>query len=257
MTPYYRSALLLVCTLTTILPARAASQDQASSCFPSTNRQEATLDYIVDGDTLALIDGRKVRVVGINTPETRPSPQPKALAAKQAAETLLPANGKIWLIPGINATDRYGRVLAHVVSQNGANLAEHLLSNGLAAASAVHPNTSCAEHYQRLELQARNKQQGLWKKLHPWQLIDKRINKNRRGFRLVTSNVSSITTNNKYHHLQLANGLRVSMTNKLANEIHASKLQRQRVTVRGWIQWRKNKGSLTLHHATNLQLHSD
>ena len=257
MPPRYRSALLLVCTLAAMLPACAASNDQSSACLNSEHRQEATLNYIVDGDTLVLNDERTVRVVGVNAPETRPSPQPKALAAKQAAKTLLPANTKIWLYPGIEATDRHGRALAHVVTQNGTNLAEHLLSNGLAASSAVHPNTRCAEHYQQLELQARSQQHGLWNELHPWQLIDKRINKNRSGFRLVTSTVSSITVSSKHHQLQLANGLRVSMTNKLANEIHANKLKQQRVTVRGWIQWHKNKGSLKLHHATNLQLHSD
>ncbi len=240
-----------------MLPACAASNDQPNACLSIEHRQEATLQYIVDGDTLVLSDQRKVRVLGINTPETRPSPQPNALAAMQAAKTLLPVNTKIWIYPGIEARDHHGRALAHVVSPDGTNLAEHLLSNGLAASSAVHPNTRCAEHYQQLERQARNNKLGLWSEPHPWQLIDQRINKKRSGFRLVTSTVSSIKANSQYHHLQLANGLRLSMTNKLAKEIHASKLQDERLTVRGWIQWRKNKASLRLHHAANLQRHSD
>ena len=256
MTPVYqRSALLLIFTLAATLPACAASNDQSSVCLSSEPRQEATLKYIVDGDTLVLTDERKVRVLGVNTPEIRPTAQPKALAAKQAAKSLLPANTKFWIYPGVEATDHHGRALAHVVTQNGTNLAEHLLSNGLAASSAVHPNIRCAEHYQQIEMQARGKKLGLWSEPHPWQLIDKPINKKRSGFRLVTSTVKSIQANGQYHHLQLANGLSVSMTNKLAKEIKANQLKNKRVTVRGWIQWRKKKSSLKLHHATNLQLH--
>ena len=259
MTPAHhpRSALLLVCTLTATLPACAASNNQSSTCLNSADRQEAVLNYIIDGDTLVLSDDRKVRVLGVNTPEIRPSPQAKALAAKEAAKALLPASTKFWIYPGIDATDHHDRALAHVVTQHGVNLAEHLLSNGLAASSAVHPNTRCAEHYQQLEMQARENKLGIWSELHPWQLIDKRINKKRSGFRLVTSTVKSIKANSQNHHLQLSNGLHVSMTNKLAKEIRANKLKDKRLTVRGWIQWRKNKASLKLHHATNLQLHSD
>ena len=251
-----RSALLLAFSLAT-LPACAASNNQSAACLSSEHRQEAILKYIVDGDTLVLTDDRKVRVLGINTPEIRPSPQPKALAAKQAAQALMPVNSKLWLHPGIEANDRHGRALAHVVTQSGTNLAEHLLTSGLAASSAVHPNTRCAEHYRQLESQARDNKLGLWNEPHPWQLVDKRISKKLSGFRLVTSTVKNIKTNSQYHHLQLANGLNISMTNKLANEIRANKLKDKRLTVRGWVQWRKNKPSLKLHHATNLQLHNE
>jgi len=253
----HRPALLLAATLLTTLSACAASDGQSATCFNSQQRQSATLDYIIDGDTLVLNDKRTVRVIGINTPELRPAAQPKAKAARDAAESLLSSNTKIWLYPGDEPSDRHGRTLAHVITQNGANLAEHLLTKGLAASSAVYPNTRCAEHYQQLEQQARSNKSGLWRDTHPWQLFDKRINRNRTGFRLVTSNVKSIKANNRYHHLQLENGLRVSMTNKVATEVNAHKLQGERLTVRGWVQWHKNKASLKLHHASNLQRHNN
>lgn len=243
--------------LAATLPALAFGDGQSSSCLRSEHRQEAKLQYFIDGDTLVLTDERKVRVLGINAPESRPSPQPKALAATQAAQSLLPANTKLWLYSGIETTDRHGRVLAHVVTQTGTNLAEHLLSNGLAASSAVHPNTRCAEHYLRLEMQARNNKLGLWRESHPWQIIDKRLEKKSSGFRLVTSTVSSIEHDRKHHHLQLENGLRVYMTNQLADEIDANKLIDKRLSVRGWIQWRNSEASVRLHHTSNLQLHSD
>jgi micrococcal nuclease len=82
----------------------------------------ATIDYAVDGDTLhvELASGEfaYVRLVGIDTPEdVRPGYPPEcgARAAAASMEHLAPEGTTVTLRPDsvADATDRYGRLLAH------------------------------------------------------------------------------------------------------------------------------------------------
>ncbi len=251
----FRQSAGLHWLLASALCIHALPSPARADCLATAPQQSATLDYIVDGDTLVLRDKRKIRVLGINTPEMHPPTQAMSKEATEAAKALLPKNSAITLHTSIEAKDRHGRTLAHVVNHEGVNLAEHLLSTGLAAAIAIQPNTRCADHYKQLENTARTKKLGVWREAHPWLIVDKRINKKRSGFRLVTSKVKSIKRDNQHLHLLLENGLRTFMKIALAEEINAESLVGKRITVRGWIQYRKNKASLRLHHANNLQRH--
>lgn len=255
MTPTFHRSSLLSWLAVSVLCFLPLTSYAGTACLATAPQQKATLDYVVDGDTLVLSDKRKIRVLGINTPEMHPPAEAMSKEATDAAKALLPKNSNITLYTSFEAKDRHGRTLAHVVNHEGVNLAKRLLSQGLAAAIAIQPNTRCANHYKALEETARDKKLGLWAEHHPWQIVDKRINKKRSGFRLVTSNVSSTKQDNKHFHLLLKNGLRTYMTNALADEINAKALVGQRITVRGWIQYRKNKASLRLHHANNLYRH--
>jgi endonuclease YncB( thermonuclease family) len=254
--PSSRAARPFLFCVATALSVHSPTTYARPDCLADAPKQAAKIDYVIDGDTLVLLDKRKIRVLGINTPEMHPPAQAMSKEATQAAKSLLPTNADITIYKSFEAEDRHGRTLAHVVNHQGVNLAEHLLSKGLAAAIAIQPNVRCADHYKNLENIARDTNQGLWAKHHSWQLVDKRINKKRSGFRLVTSNVNSIKRDNNHVHLLLENGLRTYMKNTLADEINAEALVGKRVSVRGWIQYRKNKASLRLHHANNLRRHN-
>ncbi len=73
---------------------------------------------MVDGDTLRLKDGRSVRMIGLNTPETGKkgrADEPFAVAARQRLKALVDASGgRVGLVPGREAKDHYGRTLAHL-----------------------------------------------------------------------------------------------------------------------------------------------
>nr|GFD19721.1 hypothetical protein [Tanacetum cinerariifolium] len=94
-----------------------------------------------DGDTLRLSDGRSVRMIGLNAPETGKkgqSAQPFAEAAKRRLQTLVDdSGGQVSLRVGEQATDHYGRTLANVYGRNGANLEAQLLAEGLGYLVAV------------------------------------------------------------------------------------------------------------------------
>lgn len=73
----------------------------------------------------------KVRLAGIDAPEMNPPCQrERAVAAKQALETLVGAQS-IWLTEVEH--DKYaGRVVAHVATQSGTDVAAALVAQGVA-----------------------------------------------------------------------------------------------------------------------------
>jgi len=91
------------------------------------------LNCVVDGDTF-WIDGEKVRIADIDTPETHPSRCAEEARLGNAATDRLQAllnAGAFELEPIRRDTDRYGRKL-RIVVRNGQSLGGVLVSEGLA-----------------------------------------------------------------------------------------------------------------------------
>jgi len=88
---------------------------------------------VVDGDTFWL-QGEKVRIADINTPETHgaqcPDEQRRGEAASRRLVSLLNA-GPFQLQPVARDVDRYGRKL-RIVSRGGRSLGAVLVAEGLA-----------------------------------------------------------------------------------------------------------------------------
>jgi len=133
-----------------------------TSCTPAEPTRTGTgegaqVAFVVDGDTVELTDGRRVRYVGINTPEIG---QPHADEAQAFNETLV-AGQAVWLETGEQARDQYDRLLAHVwVGDTFVNLA--LARQGYANAYTVPPNLRYADALARAEREAREAGRGLW-----------------------------------------------------------------------------------------------
>lgn len=88
---------------------------------------------VVDGDTF-WIDGRKVRIADIDTPETHPARCAEEAVLGAAATRRLQAwlnAGPFELIAIDRDTDRYGRQL-RIVTRGGASVGDTLVGEGLA-----------------------------------------------------------------------------------------------------------------------------
>ena len=48
----------------------------ANTCAPLKHSEQVTVRYVSDGDTLILSDNRKIRLIGINTPEVARKDKP-------------------------------------------------------------------------------------------------------------------------------------------------------------------------------------
>jgi endonuclease YncB( thermonuclease family) len=141
----------------------------AESCGLQGVREWARVAHVYDGDTVRLNDGRRVRLIGIDSPEVAREQQPAEPLAERAEarlEELIAESGyRVGLRPGREGRDDYGRLLAHLFDQRGSNLSAALLSEGLAVILPVPPNLALSECYRRTEAAARAAGRGIW--THP------------------------------------------------------------------------------------------
>lgn len=118
----------------------------------------------VDGDTIELEDGRKVRYVGINTPETV-DPRRKVECFGKESSTFnqnLVEGKMVRLEKDISDTDKYGRLLRFVYLEDGTFVNEVLVREGYAYASAYAPDLTRKAFFAEAEKDARKNQRGLW-----------------------------------------------------------------------------------------------
>ncbi|MBC7219435.1 MAG: thermonuclease family protein [Hadesarchaea archaeon] len=99
----------------------------------------AVVSRVIDGDTIEIEGGEKVRLVGVDAPELRsidPVERELAEKAKEFVDKLCPPGSEIGLnVDDLEPRDRYGRVLALVYIKDGdiwVNLNVELLRSGLA-----------------------------------------------------------------------------------------------------------------------------
>ncbi|KPB33653.1 nuclease -like proteinue [Pseudomonas savastanoi pv. phaseolicola] len=173
------------------MPAIWVSGAQAFCPAPA-SLPVAQVQRVVDGDTLRLSDGRSVRMIGLNTPETGKkgqSAEPFAEAAKRRLQALVDeSGGQIGLRVGQQGKDHYGRTLANVYDRKGANLEVQLLSEGLGYLVAVAPNVALVDCQQVAERAARQAQLGVWR--DPPVQPSTRLSKS--GFAIVSGQVKSV-----------------------------------------------------------------
>ncbi|WP_349972181.1 thermonuclease family protein [Pseudomonas caspiana] len=207
----------------------------------------AQVERVVDGDTLRLKDGRNVRMVGLNTPETGKkgrSAEPFAEAAKRRLQALVDeSDGSVRLRVGQQGKDHYGRVLANVYGGNGANFEAQLLSEGLGYLVAVSPNVALVDCQQAAERIARDARLGLWRDspVQPAAQIDKG------GFALVSGQIVDVQRNGGGVWIELQGSLVLRIAPDLVSQFDVKQLSRlkgQRIEARGWIVDRSRRGGL-------------
>jgi len=112
---------------------------------------------VVDGDTILLEDGRRVRYLGINTPEFG---EPYSRRAKDL-NTVLVRGREVRLEPDQEAADSYGRTLAYVhVGPDMVNA--RLVHEGLAHAFFIGPGRRHNDLLLRLQEEAKARRLGIW-----------------------------------------------------------------------------------------------
>lgn len=94
----------------------------------------ATVDKCVDGDTLILGTGERVRLAGIDTPEKGSGKAPAQYYAREAHRfaARLTEGKRVDVIPLPGASrDRHKRLVAEVILPDGRSLNEELLRKGM------------------------------------------------------------------------------------------------------------------------------
>jgi micrococcal nuclease len=122
---------------------------------------------VKDGDTIVLTDGRKVRYLGIDTPElssTDPRELECARRAKQVNSELV-QGVKLRLEYDVERYDQYNRLLAYVFLPNGRMVNAELVRQGLAKVLLKSPNLRFRDELIEAQRQAITNRAGLWQEL--------------------------------------------------------------------------------------------
>ncbi|MFH0985179.1 MAG: thermonuclease family protein [Candidatus Omnitrophota bacterium] len=136
-----------------------------------------TVTRAVDGDTLQLSSGEKVRLIGVDTPESSNNSKLRKdakrtgrdaneiiLMGKEAAAFTrrLVQGKKVRLELDVRPRDKYGRLLAYVYLEDGTFVNAEIMKAGYAQVMTYPPNVKYQDLFLGLQKEAREKGLGLW-----------------------------------------------------------------------------------------------
>lgn len=130
---------------------------------------EPTVIEVIDGDTVLVRIGRDrvpVRLLGIDTPETKDPRRPVECFGPEATERtrqLLPRGTVLRLAHDVEERDAYDRLLAYAWrASDGLFVNLDLVANGFADILPIAPNTLHADEFRAARDRARTASIGLW-----------------------------------------------------------------------------------------------
>jgi micrococcal nuclease len=138
-------------------PVVTPTRTSSGGPTPPAGLETATVAKVVDGDTVTLSDGRRIRYIGINTPERG---QPYYQEATEVNRQLV-AGQAVQLEFDVETFDQYGRNLAYVWV-GGVLVNREIIAQGFANAFTVPPNVRYEAELRRAEREAREAERGLW-----------------------------------------------------------------------------------------------
>lgn len=112
---------------------------------------------VVDGDTIEIKGGIRVRYIGIDTPESGQCGGEEATRENSQ----LVENKKVTLETDVQKLDRYGRTLAYVFI-DGVFVNEELLKRGVATVTTYPPNVKYVDRFLKAQEEARGQKKGTW-----------------------------------------------------------------------------------------------
>ncbi|MEY3493121.1 MAG: hypothetical protein RL413_539 [Actinomycetota bacterium] len=169
--PYHRRPLRVVSSrILVFLLVGAGCSGSDPNLSPDADGRIAR---VIDGDTVDVdfvVDGRtvtdRVRLIGIDTPETKKPDTPvECFGPEASARTaqLLPEGTEVRVVLDLEERDDYGRILAYVYRvADDVFVNRQLLADGMARVLPIRPNVSLAIELQAAEAEARRALRGLW-----------------------------------------------------------------------------------------------
>lgn len=128
--------------------------------------------HVYDGDTIQLMDGSRIRLIGINAPEIKHEDrkgnyrkeEPFAEDAKQYLKNRL-IHKKVSLEKDRVRMDQYHRILAYVFLSDRTFVNEQMVEQGLAYCMSVSPNTRYEKQLVKTQQVAMDSGKGIWKRI--------------------------------------------------------------------------------------------
>lgn len=218
-----RGAFFVACLfllLAPFMPVRADVLPPSCQLQNSWKVESVQVEAVLDGDTVVLTDGRRVRLIGVNTPEIEHKPKPAEPLADQSHGQLaaLVRKSPLYLQVGSQPKDHYGRTLGHLFTGDGRNIIAELLLQGAGFQVAIPPNLAHADCYAAAQGQARVRSAGVWG--HPYYAaVAADSGKIRGGYQRVQGRVEKVTLTKKVVWVDLAGDLSLKLDRKNATHL--------------------------------------
>lgn len=151
-------------------PLAEVTQIATSSAALGIEGERVLVSKVVDGDTIDLEDGRTVRFVGVDTPETVDPRRPVGCFGKEASnETKSLLSGKVVILQkDVSDKDKYNRILRYIYLplDNGEILFvnDYLVREGFAKVYTYPPDVKFDAQFRQAEQEAKLNKRGLWGK---------------------------------------------------------------------------------------------
>lgn len=220
----------------------------------------ARVKWVYDGDTLKLTDNRKLRIIGIDTPEVAHQKKKAEAYSGQATEALRALLKKhdyqIYLSPGIQNKDKYGRLLAHVYTPDNINISNWLLEQGLATSLILPPNHRFAKCYRDTEKQAQQENKKIWQQPQLQPQRTGTLNKKYRGYVRLSGTVHSIKRRKNKTTIQLDQQIYITIKEpelSLFGTKAFKNLKGKQVQVTGLLYRHGKKRYIRIHHPVYLE----
>ncbi|QPC48315.1 nuclease [Mangrovibacillus cuniculi] len=134
--------------------------------------EAVTIDRVIDGDTVVTESGEKIRLIGVNSPESSNRIEEYGEKAKKYTTAMI-LGKEVFLQRDVSDRDRYDRQLRFIWLEipksvrNEQEIREHmfnadLLLNGYAEPSTFPPDVSYSKLFRKFAEEAREKEVGLW-----------------------------------------------------------------------------------------------
>ena len=146
-----------------------ATSTTTTAPAPGELEANAIIDDVIDGDTVdVIITGReeRVRLIGIDTPETKKPNSPIECFGPEATaftEALLPIGTPIYIERDVVNRDDFGRLLGYVYrADDGIFVNYEIMRQGFAQPLSIPPNDTFAELFADAARAAEADDAGLW-----------------------------------------------------------------------------------------------
>jgi len=143
----------------------------------SYNYADILAKRVIDGDTIELESGERVRLIGIDTPEVHESNKLHRDSQRtgQDMRTIQELGKRAWdftkkLVEGkrvalefdVEKYDKYNRLLAYAYLKDGTFVNAEIIKQGYASLMTFPPNVKYADLFLKLYQEARANKRGLW-----------------------------------------------------------------------------------------------
>lgn len=212
---------------------------------------------VYDGDTVVLEDGQKVRFLGINTPEVQHRDKPADAGGDEAKRWLQAKllNKRVRLELANEKTDKYGRTLAHLFTENKEHINLQLVTAGLAAVNIYPENLLYVSELVEAEERAEKAHLGIWQQpQYQPQSVNSLSESKPIGWTRVVGRVVAIKTTNKSIYLEFSDHFQARIEKQwLTLFPDVNDYNGKTIEVRGWINKSNDRLSMLIRHPSAIK----